>query len=515
MSKVCAICQNQNDHSEFVQPRLIGIKTINQASKARGDKVKVHLGDNVHTVCRKHYIHKWYVDKSFQEQLENAHNRTRGSNPSFSCKTKCFFCGNNVTVRDKQSKCASEVLSKNRDIDKKVMEEVSNRGYDEWALVLLGRLEGICDLHAEDAVYHHQCYSNFVTRRNIPLKHQTSENSHGKRKRGRPKDELQEEIYNDICKEMLEMEKNDENITVPLLVKKMSELASDQGVKPYDIRYLKKRIEKDFDGKIIISNINGNADVITFKTTVSKILQNFQKTASSNDDEIEKLRIIKTAADIIKNDIKQMNSNLTFYPTVEDIENSNNFSPQTLLYFLQNLISCKNSSLITSSISQAIIQNVRPQTIITPIQLSIGVILHRHFESKYLIDLLNKFGLCASYSEVLKFESCAANQSSTEIHNVNETSFLHFVADNVDHNTATIDGLNTFHGMGIIACVTNPSKNRLPPIKRTVTSNSDILEISRIERKYFTLSKDLKPFKYFRKVSSNIALDNTKLLGYL
>ena len=103
--------------------------------------------------------------------------------------------------------------------------------------------------------------------------------------------------------------------------------------------------------------------------------------------------------------------------------------------------------------------------------------------------------------QILKFESCAANQSSTELHDVIETSFLHFVADNVDHNTATIDGLNTFHGMGIIACVTNPSKNRLPPIKRTITSNSDIIEAARIERKYFTLSKDLKPLEYFQKVS--------------
>ena len=130
---MCAICQNENDYSEFVQPRLIGIKTINQASKAPGDKVKIQLGDNVHTICRKDYIHKWYVDKTVHNRSENAQSRTRESNPSYSFKTNCFFCVNHVTVRDKQSKCASEVLSKNRDIDKKVMEEISNRGYDKWA----------------------------------------------------------------------------------------------------------------------------------------------------------------------------------------------------------------------------------------------------------------------------------------------------------------------------------------------------------------------------------------------
>ena len=28
---------------------------------------------------------------------------------------------------------------------------------------------------------------------------------------------------------------------------------------------------------------------------------------------------------------------------------------------------------------------------------------------------------------------------------------MQFVADNVDHNSRTLDGMNTFHGMGIIA----------------------------------------------------------------
>ena len=37
--------------------------------------------------------------------------------------------------------------------------------------------------------------------------------------------------------------------------------------------------------------------------------------------------------------------------------------------------------------------------------------------------------------------------------------FLQWSADNVDHNSRTLDGRNTFHGMGIIAAVTPPVKN--------------------------------------------------------
>ena len=91
----------------------------------------------------------------------------------------------------------------------------------------------------------------------------------------------------------------------------------------------------------------------------------------------------------------------------------------------------------------------------TPIQLSRDVILHHHFESRYLIDILHKLGLCVSYSEMLNFEACTADQLGKVLHDIDIDSFLQFVADNVDHNSDTIDGLNTFHGMGIIACATN------------------------------------------------------------
>ena len=36
-----------------------------------------------------------------------------------------------------------------------------------------------------------------------------------------------------------------------------------------------------------------------------------------------------------------------------------------------------------------------------------------------------------------------------------EDSFITFVGDNVDHNTATLDGKETFHGMRVVAAITN------------------------------------------------------------
>ena len=150
-----------------------------------------------------------------------------------------------------------------------------------------------------------------------------------------------------------------------------------------------------------------------------------------------------------------------------------------------------------------------------PIQLLLAVILHRHFESRYLIGILHKFGLCVSYTGALNYEACAADQLGSNLHDIDIDSFLHFAADNVDHNSDTIDGLNTFHGMDIITCVTNAKKCRLPVIKRTTIKSSEIDETAKLETKFFDFSCDTKPLKIFKDISCNVALDNTKVLGNL
>ena len=53
--------------------------------------------------------------------------------------------------------------------------------------------------------------------------------------------------------------------------------------------------------------------------------------------------------------------------------------------------------------------------------------------------------------------------------------FAQWVADNIDHNTATLDGKNTFHGMGIIAAsIGNGSFSckRIPRGKKKLTNET-------------------------------------------
>ena len=173
------------------------------------------------------------------------------------------------------------------------------------------------------------------------------------------------------------------------------------------------------------------------------------------------------------------------------------YLPKTLHNFLDNLFVGKEKSVPLASIGQAIMQQVRPKALIVPFQL--GIQMHHHFGSRFLIDSLNKHGFCVSYSEVLKYERCAVVHQGTKIPGVSESSsaepthFMHHVADNADHNSRTLDGRNTFHGMGIICSVTPAVSSSLTIPRLEDVSTEDLIRLTKIERKILPSSR--KPLK--------------------
>lgn len=134
------------------------------------------------------------------------------------------------------------------------------------------------------------------------------------------------------------------------------------------------------------------------------------------------------------------------------------FLPDTLKLLLQGILTGKDISTKLASIGQAIMQVARPRDLLAPLQVGLGIQLHHHFASHFLVDSLHRHGFCCPYQEVQRFEQNATVDQGTEIPN-HTTEFVQYVADNVDHNIRTLDGNDTFHGMGIIASVTPETKH--------------------------------------------------------
>ena len=83
--------------------------------------------------------------------------------------------------------------------------------------------------------------------------------------------------------------------------------------------------------------------------------------------------------------------------------------------------------------------------------------------------------------------------------------FMQAIADNVDHNMQTIDGKNTFHGMGIIVAVT-PRVDSIIVVKRnTKVPSEELVKLASIEQ---VILPQLKPGVIF--LDLNLSSSNRK-----
>ena len=248
---------------------------------------------------------------------------------------------------------------------------------------------------------------------------------------------------------------------------------------------MKTKLQELYGDRIIITEINGKPNIVTFRITGKAVLQDFyQQEKMEPDADVEKIRVVETASTS-----KPLETSNTAYPTCEEMASGDaciNLIPETLEFCLKSLLLVSHIlsysyrcslSLITfsllgsaarkkfASIGQAIIQAVHPHVLLAPLQVGLAVQLHHHYASRFLVDSLHHLGLCCSYQQVQEFEQCAAFSHGTDILNfINQ--FIQYVADNVVHKIRTLDGYNTFHGMGMIATVTPGvrSNNRIQDI---------------------------------------------------
>ena len=167
------------------------------------------------------------------------------------------------------------------------------------------------------------------------------------------------------------------------------------------------------------------------------------------EDEAE--RVVTAAAKIIRAEIRVREYDSSSYPTNQDITNfdqSRQWVPHYLQKFLEIIISSKVKQ---NSIGHSILQSARPRSVVTPTLFGLGVEMDHVFGSKWLINELLRLGFSITYDEVNRYKLSVIQSESLEnlLTEYSPGNFTQLVADNVDHNVATLDGQGTFHGMGI------------------------------------------------------------------
>ena len=116
-----------------------------------------------------------------------------------------------------------------------------------------------------------------------------------------------------------------------------------------------------------------------------------------------------------------------------------------------------SSSIKQESIGQSIVRAACRRNIILPLLFGLGTEIDHMFGSRWLIGELFNLGFSVSFSEVQRCKqavTCSLETQNVISENLEGNSFIHFIADNIDHNLNTLAGKRTFYGMGVIAAIT-------------------------------------------------------------
>lgn len=465
----CFLCSNAIcDDSPYAAVTTKGLAGIINASKQRDDKIHELFNPmptgaiKVHTECRRVYTNPIKIKsdiklRTSQDGIPSTTSRTlRGSVGSFNFKENCLFCSKIITDYEKRNK-KTVFPVRTFQFRETVLKVCSTRS-DLWAANVHARMLSVIDLPAVEARYHQVCSVNFRRGKPIPVKYTPEDIGGLPTVVGRPVDTDSSDAFVKTCEWL--QENCQEPISVSDLVEKMRSFLPEES-EPYSSRHLKKKLHDWFGDNIIISGTDGKCNMITFGKTVSNIILDYHKQKRLDDPDEEKFRLIESAAKLIRTEINLLYKNKDFYPSASDIasvEENKTYLPPVLLTFLDILIGGKRNDLKQVSIGQAIMQACRPRSLICPIPLAVGVQIHRDFGSRFLIDEIFNLGFSVSYDEVQKYIHSSVMDERNQCV-VPSGHFSQWVADNVDHNIATIDGHNTFHGMGVIMCASGAYSN--------------------------------------------------------
>lgn len=424
----CSICGSKEGKMNMVG--IKGLKTLMKASSTRNETdLSQRLRDHrdreesvhVHHDCRRKLT-------DLRKKLDTPEpKRLRSSIEAvFAWKVCCFLCSKPV-LRHKERFHQVQTLPLHNN-----MIECARERNDNWGEAVLTRLGTSNDLVAEEAIYHNACMAEFKL------------NKVERSVRGRPENPILTQAFQNIC-EWLENTAESEVYSIKQLYDKMIE---DNGGAGYCLKTFRSKLKARYEDHVYFVQSSGcQGELVCFKDMTDYILRKLKEKGPATRESV-----IIAAAKIVKEEIREMKFNKEFYPSVDDIIDGESWIPESLRTFMKLLVP---SSLKQLSLSQCIIQATRPRSVIAPIPFGVAIDIDKSTGCKQLIQHLSRLGFSITPDELYKFKQSAIeeiNKNDINIHEDMANGFKQWVADNVDHNIATLTGKGTFHGMGII-CV--------------------------------------------------------------
>lgn len=460
--QICIICDKAvaNNRGRKVQKQ--GLQTLTDYSikfrDKKHSKCEILESAMVHTKCRMEYINRKEEENCDEESTISPPKAKLRTLSGFDFENLCFFCSELCSVKAEKKRRgnkARRICTITKAQGDKTVRDKANSSQSDEAREVRRRISNIPSLMEIGAKYHSSCRAKFLA----------LTDSDRTKSAGRPaSDNVQrafQQVYdhiNSIGPEQIDLK----------------EIKTILGDVSLSNKYIKERLSEHYGNEIIFSTF-AQKTIITFRKSISKIINDNWYTARKASPEEERLRIVESAAKIIYEDIRCMAFNDQHYLAADKFLNNvgnETHMPKSLEQFLNRIIMQDKKGDRTKpeikkiAIGHAIISAVKPKSFLSPLLLAFSIYLHRKYASKSLLDVTSRLGFSVSYNATVNYEAASVMQKpSWEIPTYG--GFVQFVFDNADFNNRTLDGKNTFHFMGGVECNTPASSVPKPePIER-------------------------------------------------
>ena len=318
---ICIICAHWNTQPDSddtiieITPKGVGtlkafchkrqtielLNAVEEKEKHPYSKIKVHK------ICRRNFTDpKRISPPAVNQSTFSPKKKKLRSSVSFNWKEQCLICTSTAIYDERHHDRTDVQQARTIEIRDKLLKRCSERG-DRLSLELQGRIQSCIDFVAVEAVYHRSGYQRILS------------NTGSSASVGRPVKEAMTDIFDRVCC-WLEEETETEVISLSQVHSKMLELSNNEYT--YSKTWLKKKLQERYGNHLLFSEIKGHPNVLCFTAMVSYIVNEkwYKEKRSNVNDKAN--RIVKTAAKLIREEIRQMPINNDIYPSANEIRNS-------------------------------------------------------------------------------------------------------------------------------------------------------------------------------------------------
>ena len=340
------------------------------------DNLKTKEPTFIHKSCRTKLRNQSRETKEEKLQKENA--PPTGRKHLFDFKTQCFYCEKPCIYDCKHPdrNRFEMVRTKDTGIYKTTVELCKVRD-DQMAKNISVRLLSLNDLVHAEARYHTKCRSSFEN----PVPQNATP--------GRPVSSEKLRCFEKAC---AKLEEDTELYTITEFHELMKEFGQEE---VYTVRMTVEKLKSRYGSSVEFINRKGRSNLIMIDKAKEILSEKWYNQKRHSDVSKESQRIIKTAAQLLKQSVRNFDHTNNFYPSVDEISESN-VTPELLRTFVGELV---KSELQQNSISQILFNAIRPRSLM-PLPFALAVATNNYIESKWMSNVLFKLGFAVSYDEV-------------------------------------------------------------------------------------------------------------------